>query len=268
MVKATTAQKFGIAFRCLLVLIPQLMTTAARANEPTVDDWVKEYEGRDRSKQEFRYPERLLIVKDVRSELGPTFAKIAPQSFNWLGMFEIQDFRQLRFQFRLNQKPHNPPLRFKSEEANIFKAAAPELFRRFNSDLILFTPPMGTWEVYDPFHEDPVIRDQNPPKDKLSSAVINNWINRHLGYDGYIVAQKGRYVLIKSQAAFMRQGLQALLLKGSDEDFILEEKKSKGGALLQAIASKGQYGLYKVIVAQDDTHNIVPGTKVVLERPK
>ena len=267
MVKLMGNIKFNYLLHSLLCCLSIASSKTAKAAEPDVNEWVEEYESRNPGTEEFRYPEKLVIIQDIRDS-GPIFVKIPPKTFNWLGMFEIEDFQKLTFQYRLNLRPHTPRLRLKAEDPDIFRTNAPELFRKLRSDLILFAPKSGNWELYSRLKEEPVLTEQNPPKEKLNATVINSWINSKLGYDGFVVAQKDRYLLIKSQASLMKQGLQALLLRGSEEDVVLIEKKAKGGGLLQALASKGQYGLYKIIVAQDGRTEVAPGTKVILERTK
>lgn len=106
-----------------------------------------------------------------------------------------------------------------------------------------------------------IVRKRIKPKGGITWDK-GNWFRSYLKYDGVVLARKNAFLLIESFNPLTSDS-QALTLKDSQNLFRVNDKSSKGNALIQLVGHEGYIGVFEVVVSEGD-EKILPGTKVLL----
>ena len=101
-------------------------------------------------------------------------------------------------------------------------------------------------------------------KKKKSKKVASvKWMLKKMGFDAMVLGRRGDFLLVRSLKNIKRDA-QALTLKDSHQKLRLRKKEKVGSSLIQHIGGKGKIGLFEILIRDEKSSSIRPGTKLVL----
>ena len=100
-------------------------------------------------------------------------------------------------------------------------------------------------------------------KKKGKKVASVSWFIKKLGYDGMILDRKGDFLLVSTLKPQTSYG-QALTLRNSHKKIRFSKKSNKGSALIQFIEGKGTISVFEILIKDEKSKSIVPGTKILL----
>jgi hypothetical protein len=169
--------------------------------------------------------------------------------------------RNLSWDIKLNPPPSGRSL-----------TPAENAFRVGDLDTVLVTPPEGNWRVLRLTKDSTVeqVADFTPPQKsvkKMNAGDLSQWLFSVFNYDGVVLDQRGRWVLVGAAASRLKEtGVQALALKNSEEKIFLDAGERSGLGILSLVSIGGGFGLFEIVLLENDASQLVPGTKLIIEK--
>ena len=120
-----------------------------------------------------------------------------------------------------------------------------QLFRRTKVDTIIFEDPKtGRWVFYARAEDNKAKRlfMVKPPSDKSESG-LKSWLIDKIGYSGFVVAKKGKYVLVASLGKIDTKA-NALYIGNSESSYRVTGGRAKFGGLLRYVNSHGNASVF------------------------
>lgn len=93
------------------------------------------------------------------------------------------------------------------------------------------------------------------------------WVFQSLGYDGFVVSKKGRYLLVGGLSSlFNKKEIQALAIKNSSSNIVLKNKTRSGLGLIQLVSADGPFALFQILALANQEDDIPVGTKLIIQK--
>lgn len=86
-----------------------------------------------------------------------------------------------------------------------------------------------------------------PNAESVEELIAN--LRKSFGYDGYVVDSKGELILARVTGNLLEKGSQAIIVD-SAEPFLSTEEKVGAASLIEMVARKGDFGLFRIILGQ------------------
>jgi hypothetical protein len=86
-----------------------------------------------------------------------------------------------------------------------------------------------------------------PNAESVDELIAN--LRKSFGYDGYVVDAKGELILARVTGNLLEKGSQAIIVD-SVEQFLSTEEKVGAASLIEMVARKGDFGLFRIILGQ------------------
>jgi hypothetical protein len=232
---------------------------------PKLEVWVKEYLSAKRPQANARWVHRFALVSDLAEQSAgqPVFREdVSPDQFNRLGWLSLANGRNLSWDMKLNPPPTGRSL-----------TPAENAFRVGDLDTIVIAPDEGNWRLArlsNEFHVE-IVAELPPPKKMVSKSLkaseLSTWLFKQFNYDGVVLDQKGPWVLVGAAAARLKEpGVQALALKSSEEKIFVASGDRTGLGILSLVSIGGGFGLFEIVLLENDETKILPGTKLIIEK--
>jgi hypothetical protein len=85
-------------------------------------------------------------------------------------------------------------------------------------------------------------------------------LRKGFGYDGYVVDTRQNLILARVSGSLLQKGSQAIVVD-SNEPFLSTQSKIGAASLIEMIARKGDFGVFRVIIGKSGA-DIQPGSRV------
>ena len=187
----------------------------------------------------------------------PHFLVNNTKELNRLGYFQVPDARSVRWDYLLNAAAltQRPPL------AALVSLTGSDL-------LVLAGNKKPRWEIYKVYKGRPKPLHEAPAPLKINPKSLITWWREELGWDGVVLDQRGRYVLIGSYLDLLiKPKIQALAVAASHKDIILKGER-QGAGLLSLHSFDGAVGVFEVVLLGNGLKRLPVGTKVMIEQSK
>ena len=241
-----------------LVCLPIIAAPAARAQSSlSPREWLGELTARGPISCEC--PHLFAFVKETAG--GKTeLLDLDEEKFQNDSFWDLVNADELAFTRRMNREPDGKN-RYPAGSEDPSEAYA-EIFRTTMADTILLTPKKGErWTIVRPNNKgrpEQVFAAKKPAD--TSAAGVRAWLMQKLGYQGFLLDQRDRFVLVATFAA-VSSSANALLLAGTAGNLRIKQDDAQGGALLKLVSCDEGICIFEKLI--DNGKKAVRGEKVV-----
>lgn len=204
----------------------------------------------------------LSIVESMEDKTVPTFVSVNEAAFNKLGYLTLISADDARYTMLLNKQPISA-----SED----DAVARNLFALLKTDAAIVTGGNSDqWQlvVLDAKNSKvKVVANGSAPADATSPESIQKWTQKALGYDGIILAIQDDLILVITSVGQTQIARQAAVITDSAKASVVNPKSARAAAIIEKVASKGPYAIFKRILASSKgDSDVVPGGKILFNQ--
>ena len=239
-------------FLSLILCVPGFLAGQA-STVPNAKQWVQEASFSSQAKN--RWVHRVAFIKSVKgSEVE--FFDLDQKDFNEDTFFDLVTKEEVNSYLKLNAEVK--PELFNSPE-DYFK----KLLQLSTVDTIVYSANGDKrWNIYSRSSNGTAKREF-AAKEASSDGEpeLKAWLIEKLGYSGFVLAKKGKYVLVGSLKSTKKAG-NALYIGDSENKFRVKEGKAAFGGLLRLINTHDNVSVYEVVMKSKKP--VKKGSKLLL----
>lgn len=215
------------------------------------------------------YPKRVVFAHKLVAGKNAELLSFDDKEFNEIGFVQATSSKDLSWAFKINQYSPNGRKELAAKSVTALEKSIVDLMKASSADAVIHAKPESdaTWDVYTLRDGRPSILVSAPaPSDRASALSLHEWLNHTFGYDGIVLDQDKEYVLVaSSQKLIGRENVQALVYSGSEAYAVLP-KGRQGQALLQRVATKDYFGVFRVLYTSTPNAPLPNSAKLAVER--
>lgn len=228
--------------RLLMIAFTSLLTTAVSAAEPekieaALAAWIKTSQARIESKQ-------ALVTGKIEGSRLPRLRTLKKNEFFQMVGLSTPNLADTRLFFLVNN--------FRPESAATAAAAL-----KLDYSFEIFDGQVKVTDI--------ATKKSISIPDQQDEDLMVAQLRKGFGYDGYVVDTRENLILARVVGGLLDIGRQAVVIN-SKEPFLSKQSKAGAASLIELIARKGDFGLFRILIGESGS-GISSGSRVQFSSP-